>query len=182
MATDAVTSTLARSTLYEVVDGREVEKGPMGVMQSLAAARLLARMVAVAEAADLGQVVVEMLFDLGPDVPRRRPDVAFVSYERWPRGHEVGDSEAWAVVPDLVVEVVGRSNSAYEVEGKLGEYFRAGVRRAWVLYPSHRVAYDFDGPLRVRKVDADGALDGGTLLPGLRMPLAELFEGFATDP
>jgi len=58
----------------------------------------------------LGTVVGETLFQLPleEDAHRnRRPDVAFVSYERWPRDKaESVRQNAWDVVPDLAIEVV----------------------------------------------------------------------------
>ena len=52
-----------------------------------------------------------MLFDLTPVQRQRRPDVAFVSYNRWPRQRRVPRTEAWEVVPNLVVEVVSPTDS-----------------------------------------------------------------------
>src|SRR5580704_15707569 len=38
----------------------------------------------------LGRVVQEMIFDLRPTIDReRRPDVAYISYERWARNRRV---------------------------------------------------------------------------------------------
>ena len=77
----------------------------------------------------LGTVTTETLFRLGPDLPQRRPDAAFVSAARWPMDREIPVNDPWDVVPDLAIEVVSPSNSAQEVIDKLGDYFAAGVRR-----------------------------------------------------
>jgi len=68
-----------------------------------------------------------MLFDFGPGLSQRRPDVAYVSYDRWPRQRRVPRTQAWAVVPELVVEVISPSNTFEEVVNKVREYFRASV-------------------------------------------------------
>ncbi len=60
---------------------------------------------------------------------------------------------------------------------KIKEYFEAGVERVWVIYPDFAEIYDYDSPTSVQIVTRDQTLDGGTLLPGFQLPLAELFEG-----
>ena len=67
-----------------------------------------------------GQVDVEMLYLLdAPKNLQRRPDVAFVSFERWPRDRPIPGTNALEVVPDLAIEVVSPTNSANEVMEKL---------------------------------------------------------------
>ena len=71
--------------LYEVIDGRIVEK-TMGVYENWLAAVMYGRLDRYADENPIGRAVIEMIFDLRPHVNReRRPDVAFVSFERWAR-------------------------------------------------------------------------------------------------
>jgi Uma2 family endonuclease len=125
----------------------------------------------------LGKVVVEVLFDFGrPEVPQRRPDLAFVSSGRWPRGRQVPETNAWEVVPDLAIEVVSPTNPAEELVRKVIEYFEAGVRQVWVLFPNVRHVYVYDTPTSMRVVAPGGELDSGAILPGFRLALASLFD------
>ncbi len=172
---------LRGDSLYEVVGGVAVEKPPMSAMEVWVASELAAHLRAFVVAGGLGRVFIEMLFQLGPDLPRRRPDAAFVSAGRWPAARLIPSDEALDVVPDLAIEVVSRSNAAPDVEKKLREYFRAGVRRVWLIYPTERSAYDYDGPKSVRRLVEGDALEGGELLPGYRLALAELFEQIETS-
>ena len=52
----------------------------------------------------------------------------------------------------------------------------ADTRLVWVVYPSAEVVYVYTAPTAIRVVDRSGELDGGTVLPEFRLPLAELFE------
>jgi Uma2 family endonuclease len=101
--------------------------------------------------------------------------VAFVPYARWPRTRPVPDTNAWDVLPDLCVEVVSPTDAAEELRDKITEYFQSGVRLVWVVYPRHQVVDVYDGPTRVRILTRADALDGGPVLPGFQLPLAELF-------
>ena len=84
----------------------------------------------------LGRVLTHMLFDLRPALNRRRrPDVSFVSSAKWPPNRRAPKTAAWAIVPELAVEIVSPTNPATEVIGKVQEYFVAGVKLVWVVYP-----------------------------------------------
>jgi Uma2 family endonuclease len=163
---------------YEVVDGQIVEKPPMGAFEVWITGLLVQVLGTYARSNQLGHVVPEMLFLI--DAPRklkRRPDVAFVSRERWPMSRRVPRTETWDVVPDLAVEVISPSNTADEVAGKLEEYFRSGVRLVWHVYPGQGKVYVYDSPLSVRILQVGDDLDCGAVLPGFRMPVSELFPG-----
>jgi Uma2 family endonuclease len=129
----------------------------------------------------LGMVVAEMLFVLdASEKCQRRPDVAFVSYPRWPE-RTVARTNAWNVVPDLAVEVVSPTNLAEEIDAKLTDYFAAGVRLVWVIYPDSGRVYVYDSPDRCRVLERSDELDGGEVLPGFRLPIETLFQA-ATKP
>jgi Uma2 family endonuclease len=162
--------------LYEVIDGRVVEK-TMGAYECWLAAWICKLLDRFLDNTPLGRAVPEMIFDLRPAVDReRRPDVAIVSFERWARGRQIPDTPSWAVAPDLVVEIVSRSNTADEVADKLGEYFRVRVRQIWVVYPRQCMIYVYTSPKEVRVLTVGDVLDAGDVLPGLSLPVQRIFE------
>ncbi|MDR3635234.1 MAG: Uma2 family endonuclease [Isosphaeraceae bacterium] len=177
MATVTPPDTVADEPLYEVVDGEVVEKPAMGAYSTWLASIFHDALSPWVRERQLGRVVTEMLFRINraKDL-QRRPDVAFVSFERWPQHQPIPDEPAWDVVPDLAIEVVSRSNSAAEVQVKIRDYFKAGVRQVWVVYPTTREVYAFDSPTSVRILERANVLDGTPLLAGFLFPLASLFE------
>ena len=80
------------------------------------------------------------------------------------------------MVPDLAIEVISESNSAYEVLEKVNEYFAAGVSRVWVIYPDQAQVYLDASPTQIQVLKIGQELDGGDLLPGFHFPVAALFE------
>jgi Uma2 family endonuclease len=162
---------------YEVVDGRVVENPPMGACESSLASFLQVLIGSIIIPNRLGRSVVETLFILDRFRRlRRRPDLAFVSVARWPLERKPPRTEAWDIVPDLIAEVISESNSANEILKKLDEYFRAGVRIIWVIYPSAKQVYVYESPTRVSILGPEDELDGGTVISGFRVSLATLFE------
>src|SRR3954453_14456859 len=83
-------------SLYEVVNGRAVEKPAMGAYEIELATLLSWYLTSFVRAHQLGKVVVEALFriDRTTDL-QRRPDVAFVSDARWPRNRRAPSEAAW---------------------------------------------------------------------------------------
>jgi len=162
--------------LYEVVDGEVVENPPMGAYESVLASLLHDCLGPFVRERGLGQAVSQTLFLIDPSKGlKRRPDLAFVSVERWPLRRRVPRTEAWEVVPDLVIEVISQSNTADQALEKIEEYFSSNVRQVWVIYPGTSKVYVYDSPTTARILQVGDDLDGGTLLPGFRLPLAVLF-------
>ena len=162
--------------LYEVVDGKVVEKA-LGAFESAIVAVLNQFLGTFARTQRLGRVVAEMIYriDLTKNL-QRRPDVSFVSHARWPYNRRVPDVAAWDIVPDLAIEVVGPTNTAFEVQRKIHEYFDAGVSQVWIIYHPQQEVHVFASMNRIEVLQLGQDLDGGNLLPGFRLPLATLFE------
>jgi Uma2 family endonuclease len=77
--------------------------------------------------------------------------------------------------PDLAVEVRSPEDKVSDILLKLDEYFQAGTRLAWVVLPEEQAVLvrTADGRLTVATID--DSLDGGDVLQGLALPVAELF-------
>jgi Uma2 family endonuclease len=169
-------SPLEGDVLYEVVNGRRVEVPPMGAQES-SIANLLARYIWRSLGDDPpGHVVVEMLFALAAGgLFQRRPDLAYVSFERWPQ-RVVPPGNAWEVVPNLAVEVVSPTNTALEIQDKIDDYFNHGVGQVWIIYPPHRRIHVYEGIKTIHVLDASDVLEGGSILPEFRLAVSKLFE------
>ena len=101
------------------------------------------------------------------------PDLAFVRADRLRP-----EAERWRIAPDppdLAVEVVSPNDPFDEVMEKVEIYRRARVPLLWLVLPRRRavVVYALGQEPRTL-VDTDD-LDGGDVIPGFRLPVAELF-------
>jgi Uma2 family endonuclease len=161
--------------LYEVVNGEIVELPPMAAYEMWLANRLSYRLNSHAQPQDLGQAVIETLFRLAPGQPQRRLDVAYVSYERWPKDRPAPETNAWDVVPELGIEIVSKHDPAYEVLDRVHEFFTAGMGLVWIVWPKHREVYVYESPSRIHVVSEQGTLDGGSVVPGFQIALPVLF-------
>jgi Uma2 family endonuclease len=126
--------------------------------------------------ARLGRMMVEALFRID-DQTEYRPDLAFVSDGTWPLARRSPRKQPWAVVPDLAVEVVSEHDKAWDVMEKVRDYFRAGSRAVWLVYPNLESIQVFESFTSVKILTKNDALEGGEVIPGFRLSLAELFRG-----
>ncbi len=63
-----------------------------------------------------------------------------------------------------------------DMRAKVEDYLSAGARQVWVVEPRTRSATVHGPGAEASTLQAGDALDGGESLPGLRIPVAELFE------
>jgi Uma2 family endonuclease len=157
----------------ELVDDTLVEK-PMGVKESFLALVLAELINPHVRRHNLGILTgADGTYELVSGLVRL-PDLAFVSWDRLP-GRRLPDEPVPNVVPDLAVEVLSASNTPAEMARKRGEYFRAGVRLVWEIDPRARTARVYTSETAFADLAAADALDGGPVLPGFALPLADLF-------
>ena len=136
---------------------------------------LLRELDAVARDRRLGRAVVEAGFLLAEDPPTvRRPDAAFVSFDRWPAG--ALPEGWWPMAPDIAVEVVPPSNRAVDIHQKVLQYLDAGARAVWVVQPTTHTVEVWRGPGDIYVLREDESLDGGDVLPGFHLPVSRLFD------
>ncbi len=168
--------------LYEIINGIRVRTPPMAAIAVWTASEL-ARHLGNFAVAKLGRTVTEMLFHLPAPIDRdRRPDVAFVSYQRWAKNRQIpGTGNAWDVVPNLATEVVSPTDKVDDLEEKIAEYFQAGVQLVWVVFPQFKKIHVYSSLTQISMLSKGDTLDAGTIVPGFRLALTELFPDM-TEP
>jgi Uma2 family endonuclease len=160
--------------LCELIDGTLVEKA-MGWDESRLALVLGRLIDEHAERHDLGFAFGEAGMVRVESGQVRLPDVAFVSWSHFP-DRVLPSGQVLDMVPDLAVEVLSPKNTPAELARKRREYFLGGCRLVWEINPAKRTARAYTAPDESRRIGEKGALDGGEVLPGFRLALAELFD------
>lgn len=179
---DLLDGSITGDRLYELVDGILVEKG-MGFREGSLAVRIIHILQTHLDGDNVGHVSgadgsIRFKLDLV-----RVPDVSFI---RWDSvsDTDVIENPAGAfleVPPDLAVEVLSPSNTRREMEIKLDEYAKAGVKLVWYVDPERKEVdvYPKGNPKRKKTLCENDTLDGGTVLPGFALQVARIFESRA---
>jgi Uma2 family endonuclease len=160
---------------WELVDGELVTVTPSGLESSGLGHRIgwivgnfvYAHGLGMMTGADGGYV-------LFPDRDTIRvPDVGFIREERLPpKGQR---SRFPRLAPDLAIEVLSPSDRASEVVAKLEMYQEAGVPLIWLVDPDKETVTIIAAGQPTRVVKQGDTLDGGDVLPGFTVPVAEIF-------
>lgn len=162
---------------YELVEGRLMKMSPTGGSHGRRSSDLNAALWSYATQHGLGVVLgAETGFNVTRPSERREtvlaPDVAFVRAEHAPLT-ETDDFPH--VAPDLAVEVASPSDSRRRMGEKARRWLDRGVRLVWVVWPRRR---EIDvwraGAAQPCILTAADLLDGGDVLPGFSIPVAQV--------
>ena len=121
----------------------------------------------------IGEVLTsDNLFVLGPNT-KRIPDLSFMTTERVRQIQPDKDIEG---APDLAIEVLSPSDTVTAMRRKVKQYFAAGSRAVWLVYPESReieIRNTAAGPSRV--LSENDTLEAPELLPGFSAKVASFF-------
>jgi len=157
----------------ELVRGALVVREPAGYRHGQVAAEMARVLATHVKTNGLGAVfAAETGFTLFQDPDTvRAADVAFVGRARLPdpppRGFAI-------LAPDLVVEVLSPDDRPGEIATKVADWLLAGSRLVWIVDPVGRRARVYRADGTDATLGEHDALDGETVLPGLRIPLVTI--------
>ena len=122
--------------------------------------------------------------DLGLPFPEPRgtfagrsiiPDIAFLLDEHIETDDDGEVLDPTLLPPDIHIEIVSPEQSARKCREKLVFSTSNGCPLGWLIDPIRRTAHVFRPGQRPEQIPADGFLTGDPVLPGYRLPVAELF-------
>lgn len=161
---------------HEIIDGEHYVSPAPSFRHQSAVGELHGRLWTFNKAHDLGVVIVSPFDNLLSEHDVFIPDLLFVRKERAGLIADRGLQGA----PDLAIEVFSKSTRRRDETIKLMRYETFGAQEYWLLDPTRKTAriYRRQGDRLVLAADLSAAAGDfltSTLLPGLEMPLIEIF-------
>ena len=160
---------------YELVRGELVARTGASAGHGKVGGRIHIRVGSHALAHGLGEVfTADTGYRLFPDQPTvLSPDVGFVRADRLT---EIEDEERVVpFAPDFLVEVLSPNDRMPDLLANVALYLAAGSRLIWVVETRPRAITVFTADGGQRRVGIGETLDGGEVLPGFRLPVADIF-------
>jgi Uma2 family endonuclease len=100
------------------------------------------------------------------------PDVSWIKRSRL---EGVDISGLIPVVPDFVIELRSKTDSLKDVQAKMDEYRRVGVRLGWLINPQDKQVEIYRPEKEVEILEAPDSLSGEDVLPGFVLDLTSIF-------
>ena len=161
---------------HEILDGEHYLTPAPFLRHQRISMRLTVRLLPFIEQNDLGELFVAPSDVLLSAHDILQPDLFYVSKRR----AKIVTEKNVQGAPDLVIEILSPGTRRIDEGIKLDRYERLGVEEYWMLYPDLNTAriYRRDGNRFVLIAElsaAAGDVLTTPLLPGLEIPLAEIF-------
>lgn len=160
---------------FELHHGRLVAMSPPGAIHGSLQIRIGAALFNQGEAKGHGKAYTEaaVVLDRDPDHVFGA-DAAFIAKQSLP-AHE--SSEGYLeTIPELVVEIRSKNDTEAEIAEKVADYLKAGCVVAWTVDPEPKCVIEHRLNFEPKTYHTNDALTCDDVIPGFRLPLAELFK------
>jgi Uma2 family endonuclease len=104
----------------------------------------------------------------------RSPDAAWVKMERW---QSLTDEEQDAfppICPDFVIELRSRTDNLKELQDKMQEYLKSGLRLGWLIDPKNKRVEIYRQGQAMEVLQSPTTLSGEDVLPGFVLYLSQI--------
>lgn len=113
-----------------------------------------------------------------PDTSIVSPDVSWIRRDRWYQLNKKERSEMFApIAPDFVIELKSKNNLLHELQKKMEQYVRNGVKLGWLIDIDDEKVYVYEqpntSPSRIIK-NFQQCINGDPILKGFTLNLNEL--------
>jgi Uma2 family endonuclease len=155
-------------------DGELIVMPPTGGETGKRNSKLNARFVVWNEQTGLGEVFDSSTgYDFSAFGGRNpSPDVSWIEKSRL---EGVDISGFIPVVPDFVIELRSKSDPLKDVQAKMEEYQRVGVRLGWLINPQQQQVEIYRMGRDVDVLQSPVSLSGEDVLPGFTLDLSSIF-------
>ena len=164
---------------YELIEGELRQMSPTGFEHGRCTHNLSGLLWSHVRKNELGIVVAAetgFIIARKPDgrVTVRAADIAFVATGRIPAN--ANTAKYLELAPDLIVETLSPSDTAFEVEEKIAAWLNAGVHMALTMNPASRSIMIYRSVHEVMRLTDQDELDLNDVIPGFRCRVAEIFD------
>ncbi len=166
---------------FEIIDGEEIRRMPnVSGHQDIIARIYMLLHAHLMRIGDTGYVIFDSAYITEERTDwvkgSRAPDVLYFTGERWTAyvaRYPDWRTRPFLIAPDLAVEVISPTDAYSAVNRKAETMLRDGVRLVWLIDPFTRLATGLTATT-THRIDEAGVLDGGEVLPGFSVPMAEV--------
>jgi Uma2 family endonuclease len=103
-------------------------------------------------------------------IQMRRPDIAYLTKA------QIGEADKGEdPIPEFVVEIISENDNINKVIAKIGEYYRAGVKIVWLIFPEEKEVHVYSSRREVKICIENDICSANPVLPEFEIGVDELF-------
>lgn len=102
----------------------------------------------------------------------RRPDIVYFLDKEV----EKAKGKKENIIPEMVMEIVSNSNSINEVEGKIRDYFRSGIKLVWIIFPDYKEVKIYHSIKNIQVCNGNDVCEFGDVIPDFQITVEDLFK------
>ncbi len=103
-------------------------------------------------------------------IQMRRPDVAYLTKEQI-----VSTKQGEDEIPEFAIEIISGSDKANKVEEKTIEYFKAGVKVVWLIYPDNKTVQVYTSLKQAQICTDDDICSAKPVLEDFEIKVSDIF-------
>ncbi len=103
-------------------------------------------------------------------IQMRRPDIAYFTKEQIQQSKKGKD-----VIPEFVIEIISNNDQINQLEKKITEYFKAGLKVIWNIIPEQEVVYVYTSRRDVKICLENDICSAKPVLADFEISVAALF-------
>ncbi len=102
-------------------------------------------------------------------IQMRRPDIAYITKQQLEEA-KLGED----VIPEFVMEIISGNDNINKVEEKIGEYYKAGVKVIWLIFPESKSVHVYTSRREVKICLENDICSAKPVLPEFEIGVDEL--------
>jgi Uma2 family endonuclease len=164
-------------SLYELVDGRLVPK-VLDMKSSKLIGFLTTELTIFSRSARIApHILPEQTYQCFPSKPRqvRRPDLSVILEHRATRADIEAEGHV-VITPDIAIEIVSKTNTLFDLEGKLEDYNDARIPLVILINPRGRRVVVYKHGRIERDLKPGDTLTLDPVLPGFALDVKAIFD------
>ena len=100
----------------------------------------------------------------------RRPDIAYLTKNQVNKADKGEDP-----IPEFVIEIISDNDNINKVLAKIGEYYKAGVKIVWLIFPEEKEVHVYSSRREVKICIENDICSANPVLPEFEIGVDELF-------
>ncbi len=154
---------------YEWNDGI-VEKSPAMTTRELFIIDCLFRLFVKTKAFELGGILTTEVEQWTTSAKYRKPDLAYFTKAQILEGKNEKEP-----LSEFMVEIISKNDQINMVNDKVLEYFNAGVKVVWLIFPMQKMVHVYTSPIDIKICKNEIVCSAETVIKGFSIKASDIF-------